>query len=317
MSANSVGASTPAETATFDRVKNYIVSPAGREARQGYGFVLIWIIGFLVFELGPLVAVFYFSLTNYDVFSPPKWVGLANYQRIFTADPLFWVSLGNTTWIVLVAAPVRLVLALAVALLLNQRIRGIGIFRTAIYLPMMVPVAATAVLWAWMFDPRLGIINYLLSSSGLPSVSWMVTEAWSKPAIVIVTLWRIGEPVVLFLAGLQAIPGDLYEAAEIDGANWWRKLRDVTVPMLSPTIFMLLVLEMIELFQSFVWAYAMTKGGPLNSSLLYVLYIFQRAFQDFRIGYASALATVLFVIVLLLTLVLFRWSKSWVHTTAD
>jgi multiple sugar transport system permease protein len=299
------------------RVGAYLSSPDGREARLGYGFILIWIIGFLAFELGPLISVFFYSLTSYDVFSPPKWVGLANYQRIFTNDPLFWTSLGNTAIIVMVAAPVRLALALAIALLLNQKIRGIGIFRTAIYIPMIVPVAATAVLWAWILDPRLGILNYMLNGLGIPSAAWMVTEAWSKPAIMVVTMWRIGEPVVLFLAGLQAIPQDLYEAADIDGAGWWTKLFRITVPMLSPTLFMLLVLECIELFQTFVWPYAMTKGGPLNSSISYVMYIFQRAFEDFRIGYASALAVILFAVILVFTLALFKWSKSWVHSAVD
>lgn len=311
------GARNRAGRGLAGRAGAWLASPSGREARIGYGFILIWIVGFLAFEIGPLMAVFFYSFTNYDVFSPPKWIGLANYQRVFTSDPLFWKSLANTGFIVLVAAPLRLVLALAVALLLNQRLRGIGIFRTIFYLPMMVPVAATAVLWAWMLDPRLGVVNYLLESAGGSGVNWMVTEAWSKPAIVLVTLWRIGEPVVLFLAGLQAIPNDLYEAAEIDGAGWRHKLFSITIPMLTSTIFMLLVLEIIELFQTFVWAYAMTKGGPLNSSLVYVLYIFRRAFEDFRIGYASALAVILFVIVLLLTLALFRWSKRWVHNTAD
>jgi multiple sugar transport system permease protein len=230
-----VGPARRAGQGPLARLGSYLRSPAGREARLGYGFVVIWVVGFLLFELGPLVAVFFYSFTNYDVFSPPRWVGLANYERVFTNDPLFWKSLGNTGFIVLVAAPLRLAFALAIALLLNQRLRGIGLFRTIFYLPMMVPVAATAVLWAWMLDPRLGVLNYALSNIGVSGVHWMVTEAWSKPAIVLVTLWRIGEPVVLFLAGLQAIPNDLYEAAEIDGAGWWHKLRSVTLPMLSPT----------------------------------------------------------------------------------
>lgn len=290
---------------------SYLRTPAGREARLGYSFILIWIIGFLIFELGPLVAVFFYSLTNYDVFSAPKWVGLANYQKLFMQDPLVWTSLGNTAYIVLVAGPLRLVLALAIALLLNQPLRGVGVFRTIFYLPMMVPVAAAAVLWAWILDPRLGIMNHVLRGAGLPSISWMVTEAWSKPSIVVVTLWRIGEPIVLFLGGLQTIPRELYEAAEVDGASRFGKLRSITLPLLIPTIMMLVVLEMIELFQTFVWSYSMTKGGPLNSSLSFVQYIFQRAFEDFKIGYASALAVLLFVIVLLLTLTLFRWSRRW------
>lgn len=297
----------------FGRFWTWLRSPEGREARLGYGFIAIWIVGFLIFEFGPLVSVFYYSFTSYDVFTAPKWVGLRNYERIFTSDRFFWQSLFNTGFIVVVAVPLRLGLALFIALMLNQRLRGMGFFRAVFYLPMMVPVAATAVLWAWILDSRLGIANYMLSGVGAPSINWLVTEMWSKPSIVLVTMWRIGEPIVLFLAGLQVIPQDLYEAAEIDGAGWYHKLFRITIPLLTPTIFMLLVLEIIELFQSFVWAYAMTNGGPLNSSLVYVMYIFQRAFEDFRIGYASALAVVLFFIVLILTLVLFRWSKRWVH----
>lgn len=298
------------------RIGTYLRSPAGREARLGYGFILLWIVGFVVFEFGPLIAVFFYSFTSYDVFSAPRWVGTANYERMI-ADPLVWKSLANTGFIVAVAAPLRLVLALAIALLLNQRLTGMGIFRTVFYLPMMVPVAAAAILWAWMLNPRLGVVNYMLEGAGLTGIKWIVTEAWSKPAIVLVTMWRIGEPVVLFLAGLQAIPKDLYESAEIDGAGWWRKLLHVTIPMLTPTIFMLVVLEIIDLFQTFVWAFSMTKGGPLNSSLVYVLYIFRKAFEDFQIGYASALAVLLFGVVLVLTLALFRWSQRWVHSAAD
>jgi multiple sugar transport system permease protein len=298
------------------RFTRYWQSPAGREARHGYGFILLWIVGFIVFELGPLIAVFFYSFTSYDVFSAPRWVGTANYERL-VADPLVWKSLANTAFVVAVSAPLRLVLALAIALLLNQRLTGIGVFRTIFYLPMMVPVAATAILWAWMLDPRLGVINHVLDGAGVTGIKWMVTEAWSKPAIVLVTTWRIGEPIILFLAGLQAIPRDLYESAEIDGAGWWRKLTSVTIPMLTPTIFMLVVLEIIELFQTFVWAFSMTKGGPLNSSLVYVLYIFRKSFEDFQIGYASALAVLLFAVVLALTLALFRWSRRWVHSAAD
>jgi multiple sugar transport system permease protein len=289
----------------------------GKEALNGYSFISLWVIGLIVFQIIPLFAVFYFSFTNYDVFSAPKWIGFSNYQKIFTDDPLFWRSLGNTIYIVVLSVPLRMVISLGIAIMLNQRIRGIGIYRTIFYLPMMVPLAATAVLWGWMLQSRLGIVNYFLEGIGIPGINWLVSDVWSKPAIILITLWRIGEPIVLFLAGLQNIPGELYEASEVDGAGWRHKLFRITLPLLTPTIFMLLVLEIIQLFQSFVWAFAMTKGGPLNSSLLYVLYIFRRAFDNFRMGYASALAIILFLIVLVLTVVLFRWSRYWVHTEVD
>lgn len=284
------------------------------EARYGYAFIGIWLLGFLIFQLWPLISVFYHSFTRYDVFSPPKWIGLSNYERMFTGDRLMWKSLWNTTYIVLFSVPIRLAISLGIAILLNQRLRAVGVFRAIFYLPMMVPVAATAVLFAWLLNAQIGVFNYFLNSIGLSSVNWLISEEWSKPSIILVTMWRIGEPVVLFLAGLQLIPDELYGASQIDGAGWWQRFRHVTLPLLTPTTFMLIVLESIETFQSFVWSFAMTNGGPLNSSLVYVQYIYIRAFRDFQIGYASALSVLLFVVVLLVTLVLFRFSKFWVHS---
>lgn len=283
------------------------------EARYGYAFIGIWLLGFLIFQLWPLVSVFYHSFTRYDVFSPPRWIGLGNYERMFTGDRLMWRSLWNTTYIVLFSVPIRLAISLGIAILLNQRLRAVGVFRAIFYLPMMVPVAATAVLFAWLLNAQIGVVNYFLNAIGLSSINWLISEDWSKPSIVLVTMWRIGEPVVLFLAGLQLIPDELYAASQIDGAGWWQRLRHVTLPLLTPTTFMLIVLESIETFQSFVWSFAMTNGGPLNSSLVYVQYIYIRAFRDFQIGYASALSVLLFIVVLLVTLVLFRFSKFWVH----
>lgn len=300
----------------FTRARDYRASRAGQEAKKGYGFISPWIIGFVLFQAGPLLAVIYLSFTQYDVFTPPRWIGLRNYEQIF-ADRLFWQSLSNTVYIVLISVPLRLVISFLIALLLNQRIRGMGIYRAIFYIPMMVPVAATAVLWAWILNSRLGILNYFLDSAGLPAPNWLIVREWSKNAIILVTMWRIGEPIVLYLAGLQDVPGELYEAAEVDGAGWFKKMTRITIPMMTPTIFMILVLEVIQVFQTFVWSYAMTKGGPLNSSLVYVLYIFRRAFDDFRMGYAAALSVILFLIVLVLTVILFRFSKYWVHTEVD
>lgn len=298
----------------WPRLGRRLRTRSAREARLGYAFISLWLIGFLVFQLGPLISVFYYSLTSYDVFSAPRWVGLDNYERLLTRDALVWRSLGNTAYLVLVSVPLRLAIALGIAILLNQRIAAVGVFRAIFYIPMMVPVAATAVLFAWMLDSQLGVVNMFLNGLGLPSVHWLVSEGWSKPSIVLVTMWRIGEPIVLFLAGLQLIPEELYEAGRIDGAGWWSRFVRITLPLLTPTTFMLIVLESIETFQSFTWSFAITQGGPLNSSLTLVQYIYIRAFNDFRIGYASAIAVLLFVVVLVLTIVLFRWSKAWVHS---
>jgi multiple sugar transport system permease protein len=201
--------------------------------------------------------------------------------------------------------------------MLNQKIKGHTFFRTIFYIPMIVPVAATAVLFSWLFQTRIGIVNNILTMLNLPNVRWLVTETWSKPTIVIVSLWRIGESIIIFLAGLQGIPKVLYEAAEVDGANSRQKLFRITIPMLAPTILFVLIIEVITMFQAFIWAFVMTKGGPLNSTLFYVLYIYRQAFQYFDMGYASALAVILFILVLLLTISLFKWSRSWVYTEVE
>jgi multiple sugar transport system permease protein len=260
--------------------------------------------------------VFYFSFTKYSVLSAPKWIGTDNYIKIFTKDELFYKSIWNTFYIVIISVPLRLIFAFIMALLLNQKIRALGIFRTIYYLPMIVPIAATAVLFEWMFQPRYGVINFFLSFAGLPAIHWLTSTAWSKPSIIIVTLWRIGEAVVLFLAGLQGIPEDLYEAAEVDGASFPAKLFKITIPLITPTILLQVIIEVIHIFQSFVWSFSMTEGGPLNSSLTYVLYIYRKAFQHFQMGYASALSVLLFVIVLVLTAVIFQTSNRWVYSEA-
>ncbi|MBN1317501.1 MAG: sugar ABC transporter permease [Anaerolineales bacterium] len=301
----------------FSRLAGYFKSNAGREAVKGYVFISPWLVGLLVFQAIPLVMVFYFSLTKYSVLSSPEWIGLDNYIKIFTKDDLFLKSIWNTVYIVALSVPLRLIFAFLLALLLNNKVRHLGIFRTIYYLPMIVPIAATAVLWEWMFQPRYGIINFFLNLVGISGVNWLVTTTWSKPSIVIVSLWRIGEAVVLFLAGLQGISQELYEAAEVDGAKSMAKLFKITIPLITPTILLQVIIEIIHIFQSFVWSFSMTEGGPMNSSLTYVLYIYRKAFVHFQMGYASALSVILFILVLILTMFVFKSSKSWVHSEVE
>jgi multiple sugar transport system permease protein len=287
-----------------------------REALWGFVFISPWIVGLLLFSLGPMLAVVYFSFTEYGVLDAPTWVGLRNYQRIFFDDPLFWTALLNTLFYVGISVPASIVLGFALALLLNNRVRGITAYRTAIYLPTIVPAVANAVLWVWMFNPELGLFRLLLGLVGLPSPLWLQSEEWSKPALILVSLWNIGTTMMIFLAGLQEVPQQLYEAAAIDGANALVRLRHVTLPLMTATIFFNLVIGLINSFQVFVYAFIMTKGGPLNSSLFYVLYVYRQAFEFFQMGYASALATILSLIVLGLTLLVFRTARSWVYYEA-
>ena len=298
----------------FNSLKKYWYSSTGREARSGYLFISPWIIGFLLFQVVPLIMVFYYSFTKYSVLTPPQWIGFDNYIKIFTKDDLFIKSMFNTFYIVAISVPLRLIIGFTLAMLINQKVKGLAIFRAIYYLPVIVPIAATSVLWEWMFQPRYGIINLIFEVIGLPTINWLVTTAWSKPAIIIVTLWRIGEAVILFLAGLQGVPKELYEAAEVDGAKNYQKLMKITIPLITPTILLQVIIEIIHVFQSFVWSYSMTEGGPLNSSLTYVLYIYRKAFDHFQMGYASALSVILFVIILLFTLLIFKSSNKWVYS---
>jgi len=286
---------------------------ARREALYGYAFISPWLFGLLAFTAGPLLAAFYFSFTEYPILSEPTWIGLENYERIFTEDEQFITSLINTAVYVGIRVPLHLGLAFGLALMLNRTIRGIGFFRTAIYLPSMIPIVAMAVIWRILLDPRVGYVNYFGGLLGLPEVNWLTSEAWVKPVIVFVSLWQVGIPMIIFLAGLGGIPEQLYEAAEIDGANPLQKLVSVTIPMMTPVILYNVVIDIINSFQVFAYAFILTRGGPNDATLFYVLYIYRQAFQYFQMGYASALSAILFVIVLILTLILLRSSNRWVH----
>jgi len=284
-----------------------------REALWGYIFVGPWIIGFLVFTLGPVIASLGLSFADYELLTPPQWVGIKNYTELLTRDRLFLVSLYNTIYYTLFSVPLGIVLAFLLALLLNVRLPGMNFFRTVFYLPSVTSGVAVSLLWIWLFNPQYGLINYLLRSIGLPAPGWLVDPTWAKPAFILMSLWGVGGTAVIFLAGLQGIPDSLYEAAMIDGANVWQKFWHVTVPMMTPVVFFNVVMGIIGSFQVFTSAYIMTSGGPQDSTLFYVLYLFRQGFQLLRMGYAAAMAWILFVIMFILTLLQFRLSEKWVY----
>ena len=278
---------------------------ARREAITGYLFTAPATLGFLVWVAGPMLFSAWLSLTEWDLLTPPVFVGLSNYAAMFQ-DPLFWQSLKVTFYFTVVSVPLFQALAFAVALLMNVKVRGITIFRTLYYLPSIVPVVANALLFAWIFNSDFGLLNAVLRAVGLPKVLWLQDPRWAMPALITMSLWGIGGAMLIYLAGLQGVPQQLYEAAELDGANFWHRFRHVTVPMVSPVIFFNLVLGLIGALQTFTQGYIITNGGPQNSTLFYALYLYRQAFTNFKMGYAAALAWVLFVIVLLLSVLVFR-----------
>jgi len=291
------------------------VSPRQRVRRQNLEALLFlspWIIGFLVFTAGPLIASVVLSFMSWDVITPAKWVGLANYKHLFH-DPLMYTSLGNTLYYAVFSIPLHLIVALALALLLNQKVRAMGFFRTIFYLPSLTAGVATFLLWGNMFEPQAGLLNRFLRLFISNPPGWLIDPAWSKIALVIMSTWAVGATMLIFLAGLQGIPTHLYEAASIDGAKPWAQFLNVTVPMLSPTILFNTVILTIGSLQVFTQAFVLTRGGPSNSTLFYVYYLFNRAFVYFNMGYASAMAWLLFAIVLVLTLIQMKMSKRWVH----
>ncbi|MCX7018266.1 MAG: extracellular solute-binding protein [Candidatus Sumerlaeota bacterium] len=287
------------------------------EALTGLGLASPWVIGFILFVIGPIIVSLVYSLTDFQILTEARFVGLANYKRLFTDDKFFRVSLYNTAYFVLFVVPLGLGAALALAVLLNGQIVGVRVYRTAFYLPTVVSGVAASVLWMWLLNPEQGLINQFLRAVGLPGPLWLQSPAWSKPALILMGLWGVGGSMVIFLAGLQSIPGHLYEAATIDGAGAWRRFFHISLPLLTPTIFFNLVVGVIGGFQLFTPAYVMTSGGPADSTLFYALYVFRQGFEYFKMGYASALAWVLFVVVLILTGIQLAGAKRWVHYTEE
>jgi len=282
-----------------------------REAITFYLFISPWLLGFLFFTLGPMLLSLYSSFTDWDLLTSPVWVGLQNYSDAF-ADALFYQSLKVTAIYTLLYVPLDLLGGLMLALLVNARMRGVRFFRPVFYLPTVFSGVVFVVVWLWMLNPRGGLINLALSQIGIEGPRWLMDPDLALYSLVMMSFWGWGRSMVIFLAGLQTIPGELYEAAAIDGANGWQQFYKVTLPLLTPTIFFNLVLSVIFTFQTFTSAFVATDGGPLDSTLFLVLYIYRQAFQFLNMGYASALAWILFAIILVLTLIVVRSQRFWV-----
>lgn len=290
-----------------------------REAMWGYIFLLPWFIGLLVFIIGPIIASAYFSLTEYSVLAPPQWVGLDNYQTAFFNDRQFWPSLWRTLIYSIAVVPLGLLGSLAMAMLLNQRVKGTNFFRTVFFLPSLTPAVALAVLWTWLFHPTVGPINLILSWFGIPGPGWLASKDWAMTALILITLWAAvgGNNMLIFLAGLQGVPQELYEASDIDGASGWSKFRHVTIPMISPTLLFNLILGVIGALKVFTLAFVATQGGPSYATWFFALHIYRQAFEYFRMGYGSALAWVFVVMLLAFTFIQMNWSRKWVYYAGE
>lgn len=293
----------------------------GKNPRYGerpgiaYLFLSPWVVGALVLTIGPMVASLYLSFTDYDLFTSPKWVGFDNYKRIFTDDPRFMSAVWVTLKYVVISTPLKLIAALAVAILLNRASHAQGFYRSAFYAPSLLGASvAVALVWRNIFDNNR-LVDQSLSSVGIHMGGWITSPKYALLAIVALAVWQFGAPMVIFLAGLKQIPPELYDASAVDGAGWWRTLRSVTLPMLSPVILFNLVLETIHAFQAFTGAFVISsgRGGPSDSTLFYTLYLYQRGFMDFRMGYASAMAWLLVAVIAIITAILFRTSRGWVY----
>lgn len=293
--------------------KNYS-SLEKRESRQFFMYISPWIIGFLIFTLYPVVYSIILVFTNADMTGSGEFVGLENFKKAFSQDPLFYKSMLNTLYFVAVSVPLSLILSIIIAILLNQKnIKGMAIFRTAFYVPFITAGVAVTLLWGWIFNAQYGLINYALSFFGIEGINWLSDEKWAMPAIIIMTSWSIGNTIIITLAGLQDIPQQLYESAEMDGANRLVKFTSITLPMLTPTLFFNLVIGVINGFQIFTQPYVLTEGGPNYATYTIMMHIYNHAFKYGEMGYASTMAWILFTIIMILTLIVNRTSKHWVY----
>ena len=293
-----------------------------RDLLIGLAFISPAIVGLAVFTVLPMVQSLYYSFTDYNILQPPFWIGFKNYERLFN-DRVFWVSLNNTLIMVLVGLPAHLVFNLVMAMLLNTKIRGLSIYRTIFYVPSITPLVGSAIVWMWIFNGQYGILNVILGWFGVAPIGWLTDPSWVKPALIFMGAWFGGNTILIYLAGLQEVPVEMLEAADLDGANAWQKTWKITLPMISPVIFYTIIINIIGYFQYFTEAWVMTAnregaaGGPANSAMFYSMYLYQNAFQQFKMGYASAQAWIMFVIVLAATGILFLSSRYWVYYHAE
>jgi multiple sugar transport system permease protein len=290
-----------------------------REALAGYLWISPWIVGFLLFTLGPMLASLYLSLTSYTVGGTPRWIGLDNYVRAFTGDKLFWTALERTSLFALMNVPLAIILSLALAVLFNQNLRGTVVYRALVFIPSLVPIVAAALLWAWILHPQIGVANFLLREVGHDGFRWLRDPDWALPSLVLVVLWLSvgGSRMIVFLAGLQGVPQELYDAARVDGANAPQRFRHVTLPAISPVVLFNLILGIIGSFSAFSLAYVGTAGGPAYATWFFVLHIVQTGFNFLEMGYASALAWIFFLILMVFTVVQLRLSRRWVYYAGE
>nr|WP_314001914.1 sugar ABC transporter permease [uncultured Paenibacillus sp.] len=283
------------------------------ERKWGVLFALPAMLGFIIFVAGPMIASLIFSMTDWSIGSDMKFTGLENYRTMAAEDPLFSKSLFVTLYYTIGSVPLGIMAAFLIAMLLNQKVKGLAIFRTVYYLPVLVPSIANSMLWLWLFNPDFGLFNSMLRSVGLPGSQWIYSETAAIPSLILMSTWGVGNAAVIFLAGLQGVPGHLYEAVEVDGGGALRKFWHVTLPSMTPTIFFNVIMGMIGTLQVFDQAYVMTNGGPNNATLFYIFYLYRKAFSEAQMGYAAALAWVLFLIIMALTALVFRSSRFWVY----
>jgi multiple sugar transport system permease protein len=287
-----------------------------QEAFCGYLAILPWLLGFLIFTAGPMIYSAYLVFTKWELLTPPRWIGLANF-RFLLLDKTFRTAMWNTTMYTVLSVPLQLAVALGVALLLNLNVRGKNWYRAIIFLPSQTPIVASALLWFFIYSPTYGLANVLMDVLGLPQQRWLWDINLVKPALIVMAVWSFGGAMIIFLAGLQNVPQSLYEAAEIDGAGVTAKFWHITIPMISPTIFFNLVIGLIGAFQVFTPVFVMTRGGPGTSSMMIGMLIYRHGFEQFNMGYASLLAWVLFIVVMILTLIQFLVARRWVHYEGD
>jgi multiple sugar transport system permease protein len=294
-------------------------SLARRRALEGYLYISPFLIGFAVFTAYPLIASLYLSFTNFNLISPPVWVGAENYVRAFSGDGLFWSSLGRTAQYAVMVVPLGIVASLGAALLLTRGFPGTSMFRTFFFLPSITPIIASVLIWLWILQPSIGVLNYLLSLVHIPGPPWVQSTTWALPSLIILSLWNTagGSRMIVFLAGLQAVPAELYDAAKIDGAGAWQRFRNVTIPLISPTIFFNVVVSIIGALSVFSVAYIGTQGGPAYATYFYVYHLYTSAFQYSLMGYAAALAWIFLLIVLALTAIQFRLQRRWVYYASE